>query len=383
MDVLKWLITAKLAEKLQAEYRRAWQVELLVTDNFGKIVFGRPPCRNAAVCEQERAFAIGETLRWGEPTVVPCAGSRLLWAAPIMLNNETVGGLVAAATERRVFAGARGKPPLDIRGACTALRELAERHNLAGVAALERKRDEYAREQRRAYAIHSLKGRGHERIRELYLREEPALFSAIRSEDLGEAREILNRILVAIHQHAGDRLELVKSFFLELVVSMSRTAVESGANPEDLLGGNFERMAELGGIADEEELSAWLRDALEHLLAAIPRGRSREPGSRVFDALAYMERHCGGEVARADAARAAHLSPSHFSWLIRRESGATFTELLCRMRVDKAAQLLAATTLPLGRVAQECGFRDQSYFTKVFKKYRKVAPLQFRRGKRG
>jgi YesN/AraC family two-component response regulator len=256
---------------------------------------------------------------------------------------------------------------------------MTERENLTNASALALRRREYRDEQQRAYAIHSFKSQGHTGIRELYLREEPALFSAIRAGDRGQAREILNRVLVAIHHHAGSRLDLIKSFFLELVVSMCQTAVESGGDPEQLLGANFASMVDLAKSNTEEELSSWLVATLEHLMDTIQATRRRDAGTQLFDAIAYMERHCCERISRDDVARAAGFSPSHFSSLIRRESGSTFTDLLNRMRVDRAAELLSRTDRPLSLIALETGFADQSYFTKVFKRYRKVAPLQYRK----
>jgi AraC-like DNA-binding protein len=367
---------------LRREYcRRRKQVSLCATDAEGGILLGSPSCRRQGCpgCMQARAFAITEALRWGEPTVGFCDCQRLLWAVPLMMNERVSGGLVASAAEKAIFATAPAQASFDVRRACVELRELTERENLTNASALALRRREYRDEQQRAYAIHSFKAQARTGIRELYLREEPALFSAIRANDRGRAREILNGVLVAIHYHAGNRIDLVKSFFLELVVSMCQTAVESGGDPEQLLGTNFASMSELSRINTEEQLSSWLVATLEHLMDTIQATRRRDAATQLFDAIAYMERHCCERIGRDDVARAAGLSGSHFSSLIRRESGVTFTDLLNRMRVDRAAELLSQTDRPLSLIALAAGFADQSYFTKVFKRYRKVAPLQYRR----
>jgi AraC-like DNA-binding protein len=377
-------ISENLFARLARQYRRRWPVSLYAIDAEGRVALGRPPCpdRDCQACEQSRAFALREALRWGEPTVGFCARQRLLWAVPLMDNERVTGGIVASVPEKLVFSPRSRGGPLDIRRACVDLRQMAERENLTNASALALRRREYRDEQQRAYAIHSFKSQGHTGIRELYLREEPALFSAIRAGDRGQAREILNRVLVAIHHHAGSRLDLIKSFFLELVVSMCQTAVESGGDPEQLLGANFASMVDLSRSNTEEELSGWLVATLEHLMDTIHATRRRDAGTQLFDAIAYMERHCCERISRDDVARAAGFSPSHFSSMIRRESGSTFTDLLNRMRVDRAAELLSRTDRPLSLIALETGFADQSYFTKVFKRYRKVAPLQYRK-KRG
>ena len=372
-------LDARLWRELDRRHRKSWGSGLLAVGVDGVVVFGRPGPRDrdALDCRAARAFAVREALRWGEPTVEVCPCRRLIWAAPLMRNEKLLGGVVAGIPERDFFRD--GAPILDVRRACEELRLALERENLTNASALALRRAEYQDEQRRAYALHAVKNRGHDNIRELYLNEEPALFSAIRAGDRPRAREILNRILVAIHHHAGSRLELVKSLFLELVVSMSRTAVEAGGAPEALLGDHYTRMTELAGIDGLERLAAWLSKTLEQMMDVIGRHRRRGAAAALFGAMAFMEKHCGERISRDEAAQAAHLSPSHFSHMVRKETGSTFTEWLNRLRVDRAAEMLARTDKPLAVVAIECGFEDQSYFTKVFRRYRNCPPGLFRR----
>jgi len=365
---------------LVRDYTRAWPVAVCAVNRDGVVALGCPPCDgcNRPACIEARLVALRETRRWGEPTVSFCPGNRLLWAVPLMHNREVTGGLLASLAEADAFTPNPERPVPDLRRACVELRELAEQFNLTNAAELELRRREYVDEQQRAYAIHSYKTASRNTIRTLYLREEPALFSAIRSGDRSEAREILNRILMIIHCHAGDRLHLVKSIFMELVVSMCRTAVEAGGSPEALLGANFKCMSDLSEIHSLEVLAGWLARTLEHMMDAIEKNRRRDPGSVLTEAMAYMERHYAEPISRDIVARAVHVSPSHFSCLIAREAGATFTELLNRIRVDRAAELLAREGIKVAEVALRTGFTDQSYFTKVFKRYRQVTPRRYR-----
>jgi len=373
----------KSFRRLAREYARRWGVGLCVVDPAGHVLMRGELCARCAAatdeCAEARAFAVREGLRWGEPSIVQCPWRMMLWAVPLMTNREVTGGLVAGATEEAVLAGSEGQPALDIPRVCADLRALAEEANLTNAAALELNRRQYHDEQQRAHAIHAFKSDVHYSIRELYMNEEPALLAAIRSGDRRAAREILNRLLITVHYHARDRLDLVKSLFLELVVTMSRTAVEAGGDPEEFLGMNYRSMAAVSALGSEEELASWLRRMLEGIMDAIERHRRKDPGFLLFEALEFMREHCCEALSRDDVARAVHISPSHFSHLIRRESGATFTELLSRMRVDRAAELLAHTDKPIAAIALECGFRDQSYFTKVFKRHRHTTPLRYRR----
>ncbi len=64
---------------------------------------------------------------------------------------------------------------------------------------------------------------------------------------------------------------------------------------------------------------------------------------------------------------------------MRAKTGWSFTELLTRLRVDRAGRLLAHTDLELVQIAIDCGFGDQSYFTRVLRKLTGHTPGDYRR----
>ena len=97
-------------------------------------------------------------------------------------------------------------------------------------------------------AIPLLEHRPYDRIRELYLLQEPMLLAAIRRGDRREARRIINHVLVHIYSAGQERSDLLKGLLLELVVMMSRAAVEAGAMQSEVLGLNFRCLTELAGI---------------------------------------------------------------------------------------------------------------------------------------
>jgi transcriptional regulator GlxA family with amidase domain len=61
----------------------------------------------------------------------------------------------------------------------------------------------------------------------------------------------------------------------------------------------------------------------------------------------------------------------------------SFIELLTRLRVDRACHLLVHTDNDLAQIALECGFGDQSYFTRVFGKRTGQTPGDYRRNGAG
>jgi AraC-like DNA-binding protein len=227
-------------------------------------------------------------------------------------------------------------------------------------------------------AVPLLEHRPYDRIRELYLLQEPMLLAAIRRGDRGEARRIINHVLVHIYSAGEERRDLLKGLLLELVVMISRAAVEAGARQSEVLGLNFRYLTELAGISDDEELASWLRKTLENAITAIEKQKGFTPPLLVGKALDFMRHNLHRDISRDEVARHAGISPSHFSRLLKQRTGRSFTELMRQCRVDLGCDLLQHTEKPLAQIADACGFCDQAYFTKVFQNVKGITPGQFR-----
>ena len=372
-------VDKKLFLKLSRQYRRRWRVPLYLIRPDGGILHGQATgqtgSRNACII---RKGAIESALRWGDPTVESYDNDRLMWGVPLMHNSRVVGGLIASTTERNVFPRPAGPAALDLRAACTDLRLMAEKENLTNANFLAARREEYLHEQEKAQAIHEFKVSPHDDIRVMYLRNEPELLAAIRRHDKPAARQVLNSILVAMLYRAGESFGLIKTFFMELIVMMCRSAVEAGGNPDELLGANFQSLQRLSQMQSEEQLAPWLHDILDHIMDSISSLSGRSAIAPLVEALDYMEKHLGENISHRDIARAAHLSPFHFSRLFKQHMRRSCGDMLSQIRVDKAAELLARTDRELASIAIDCGFRDQSYFTKVFRRYLGVTPRKYR-----
>ncbi len=227
-------------------------------------------------------------------------------------------------------------------------------------------------------AMPLLEHRPLDRIREQYLHLEPLLLDAIRNGNRGEARRLINQVLVHIYSVGEQRRDLLKGLLLELVVMMSRAAIEAGAGQSEVLGMNFRCLTRLAEIDDDEPLAGWLGETLEHLISTIAAHPNFTPPLLVTRALAYIRDHISGNLSRDQVARHAGISPSHFSRLLKERTGRSFTDLLRQSRVDLACQLLRNPALSLADIAAACGFCDQSYFTRVFQQLMRMTPGQFR-----
>ena len=93
----------------------------------------------------------------------------------------------------------------------------------------------------------------------------------------------------------------------------------------------------------------------------------------------YAARHYREAVGLGDAAEAAGVNSTYLSYLFSQEMGIGFANYLLNLRMEHAKKLLRETNLKMWQVAEESGFNDYHYFSKVFKKAEGMSPAQYRK----
>lgn len=96
------------------------------------------------------------------------------------------------------------------------------------------------------------------------------------------------------------------------------------------------------------------------------------------DVVRHVQEHHAEAIRVADLAALAGCSEAQLERRMKRVFGVTATQHILRVRVEAATRMLADATLPLARVANECGFYDQPDFTRRFARLTGTTPAQFR-----
>ncbi|MCP3990748.1 MAG: AraC family transcriptional regulator [Actinomycetia bacterium] len=94
--------------------------------------------------------------------------------------------------------------------------------------------------------------------------------------------------------------------------------------------------------------------------------------------VAYVREHLPETIRVGEMAAVAECSTDQLDRRIRKVFGMTAKQYVLRVRVDRAAELLADTDLPLATVASTVGFYDQSDLTRRFARLIGQTPAQFR-----
>ncbi|BCB02796.1 response regulator transcription factor [Bacillus sp. KH172YL63] len=92
----------------------------------------------------------------------------------------------------------------------------------------------------------------------------------------------------------------------------------------------------------------------------------------------YLQQHYQEEINLQDIADRFYLSREYISRKFKQDYGATITDYVTGIRMDKARKLLANPYLKIYEVAYGVGYGNEKYFSKVFKKYTGHTPNEYR-----
>lgn len=79
------------------------------------------------------------------------------------------------------------------------------------------------------------------------------------------------------------------------------------------------------------------------------------------------------------AAKDVGIHPVQFSRAFRAHTGMSPSQFRLRSRLERASAMLLTNRSPLARVANECGFADQSHLTRTFNEALGLSPKRFQR----
>lgn len=106
---------------------------------------------------------------------------------------------------------------------------------------------------------------------------------------------------------------------------------------------------------------------------------NKEKNDDFIRVIEYINNHYTEDLKVHELAKQFCMSRSNFAKIFKKYTSVTFTEYINGLRVSDAVYCLVGTNLTVTEIAFKLGFVSTSYFIETFKKFKGVAPLQFRK----
>ena len=213
------------------------------------------------------------------------------------------------------------------------------------------------------------------------IEKERALLYNIAHSEKEQARRQLRELLGTIFLTSGGNLDWIKARGYELMVMISRTAIEKGADIEHTLETNSRYLSTVSGLNSFTDLCSWLSDTMDVFMNNIFGYADTKHANIIHRCIQHIGVSYAEDLTLESTARMVYLSPTYLSRVFKNETGVTFSQYLNNVRITKAKELLLNPTLKLTDISLMVGYSDQSYFTRVFRKNTGITPSDYRKKK--
>ncbi|MCL6417102.1 helix-turn-helix domain-containing protein [Aestuariirhabdus sp. Z084] len=128
----------------------------------------------------------------------------------------------------------------------------------------------------------------------------------------------------------------------------------------------------------EQQFSREIRKSYDQIHYSLHDARNH-PDEPIIQVQQWLQEHYSQEISSAQMAARADMSLRTFNRRFRAATGLSARQYLLRLRIESAKELLRQSDLDIHAISGTCGFNDDAYFARSFKRQERVTPSEFRR----
>lgn len=209
-------------------------------------------------------------------------------------------------------------------------------------------------------------------------KEEQMLMQAVREgrpEDAVRLAENMDRDsgrLSKNYMHHRKNLAIIG------IALCSRAAIEGGLPPENAYQISGYYIGKCDATENAANMLLYRNKAIMEMAGYIRDQRTNPSASNYSERCKdYIRKHYREKIYLQDIADSLGLSPTYLSRRFSKDTGECVQDYINRIRVYHASNLLLYSDRTLSEIAFYVGFPNQSYFGKIFKKFRNMSPKAY------
>ena len=216
-------------------------------------------------------------------------------------------------------------------------------------------------------------------IEDFFVLESRLIFEIYHLEAT-KAKKTLHEIIDILSARFGKQvIKVVRSYFVTLSSIVARKLLDNQVPSKKAFAFNLACADMVENKMKDAEFLQFADDLVEFYVYFI--ADRKQPTFRhqtVNKVIMYINDELENDLTVESIAANFHISTSHLSRIFREHVGITLVEYLNVRRVEESQYYLRHTNKSITSISEQFHFCNQSYFTRIFKKYTGVTPKHFR-----
>lgn len=194
-----------------------------------------------------------------------------------------------------------------------------------------------------------------------------------------EIKLYFQNLIAILRYESKNGIPMMRSKMIELLVILSRVMERAGMGSiysADMINKYMNSLLESNSI---ESLGSIMLEAIDEFLKLMHESSNKPLNPNVNSMMQYIQKNYMKKLSLETIAESVNLSPSYAGKIFKKDTGMPIMTYVLKTRIEKAKDFLRNPHYQIEEIANNVGFSDASYFTKVFKKFEGISPTQFRK----
>ena len=210
--------------------------------------------------------------------------------------------------------------------------------------------------------------------------QEQAIMRIVRNGDTAALKEwIAAAPAIRGGVLAKEQLRQRKNMFIVTVTLASRAAIRGGMDVDDAFSYSDSYIQQCELLSSPEDITNLQYRMILDYTKRVERLRlGKQPTKLARDVANYIQHHMSETITAEKIAEELFLSRPYLSRKFKEETGENLTDFILKEKTEEAKRLLRYSDKPLTAIGSYLGFSSPSHFSRVFRKYAKSSPRDYR-----
>lgn len=202
-----------------------------------------------------------------------------------------------------------------------------------------------------------------------------SMSAAVMENESQDLKDIFSELSGLFTQYKPDKTQAVSACIN--IYTYLRDLLQTENSENNLFPYSIDIAEQLAQLGSLDDILSWLDSFCEKVCALLADLKEKRSDKLVYMAKRYIREHYKEKIALSDIADYLKISPGHLSSTFSRYMNRTVSDYIAEVKIEHAKELIGSGQYLIYEIADQLGFENAYYFSKVFKKVTGISPKNY------
>lgn len=202
-----------------------------------------------------------------------------------------------------------------------------------------------------------------------------SMSAAVLENESQDLREIFSELSQLFTQYKPDKTQAASACIN--IYSYLHDLLQNESSDESIFPYSIDIAEQLSRLGSLDDILAWLNSFCEKICTLLTDRKEKRSDKFVHMAKRYIHEHYREKLTLSDIAEHLKISPGYLSSCFSRSMNRTVSDYIAEVKIEHAKELIDSGQYLIYEIADQLGFENAYYFSKVFKKVTGMAPKNY------